>query len=133
MPVPAGHWLILMSISQLKLNRSEVIMGLQMQEFNVIKDASCCRLQRKCLFYSFLNVFVVLSFSVLLCCLFFMYVSIACLNVFQGLSIMDKIFCIFLLFIPLLSSSCVSTSEAICLSIRTGSILCTIKELQHQK
>lgn len=57
MPVPAGHWLILMTISQLELiNRSEVIMGLQMQEVNVIKDASCCRLQRKCLFHSFLNV-----------------------------------------------------------------------------
>ena len=57
MPVPAGHWLILMTISQLEvINRSEVIMGLQMQEVNVIKDASCCRLQRKCLLHSFLNV-----------------------------------------------------------------------------
>lgn len=41
MPVPAGHWLILMAFSQLELiNRSEVITGLQMREVNAIKDAS---------------------------------------------------------------------------------------------
>lgn len=63
MPVPGGHWYILMTISQLEvINRSGVIMGLQMQEVNVIKDASCCRLQRKHSFHSFLNVFVKLSF-----------------------------------------------------------------------
>lgn len=51
MSVPTGHWLILMTISQLKvINRSEVIKGLQMQEANVIKDASVCQLSRKCLF-----------------------------------------------------------------------------------
>lgn len=77
MPVPAGHWLILMTISQLKLiNRSEVIMGLQMQEVNVIKDALCCRLSRKCLFQPFLNAFVELSFSLLV--VGFMHVSIFC-------------------------------------------------------
>lgn len=66
MPVPAGHWLILMTISQLEIiNRSEVIVVLQMQEVNVIKDASCCRSQRKCLFHSFLNVFVELAFTLL--------------------------------------------------------------------
>lgn len=70
MPMPTGHWLILMTSSQLKLiNRSGVIMGLQMQEVNVIKDASCCRLLRKCLFHSFLNVFIELSLSALSCLL----------------------------------------------------------------
>lgn len=44
MLMPAGHWLILMTVSQLDLvDRSEVIIGLQMQEVNVIKDASRCR------------------------------------------------------------------------------------------
>lgn len=75
MSVPTGHWLILMTISQLKaINRSEVIKGLQMQEANVIKDASVCQLLRKCLFYSFLNVFVELPFSHLTSC-FYTWVS----------------------------------------------------------
>lgn len=46
MPMPAGDWLILMTISQLELiNRSEVIIWKQMQEVNAIKDAPCCRLE----------------------------------------------------------------------------------------
>lgn len=70
MPMPTGHWLILMTSSQLKLiNRSGVIMGLQMQEVNGIKDASCCQSLRKCPFHSFLNVFVELSLSALSCLL----------------------------------------------------------------
>lgn len=53
MPVPASRDLILMTSSQLEvINRSEVILGLQMQEVNVIKDALRCRLQRMCLFHS---------------------------------------------------------------------------------
>lgn len=53
MSVPTGHWLILMTISQLKaINRSEVITGLEMQEVNLIKDASFCQLLRKHLFFS---------------------------------------------------------------------------------
>lgn len=69
--MPAGHWLILMTISQLELiNRSEVIIGLQMQEVNVIKDALCCRLHRKCLFQFYLNVFVELSLSLSIFCVF---------------------------------------------------------------
>lgn len=34
------------------INRSEVIKGLQMQEVNLIKDASFCQLLRKRLFFS---------------------------------------------------------------------------------
>lgn len=78
MPLLPGHWLILMTISQLeRVNRSKVIMGLQMLEVNVIKNASCCRLQRKCLYHSFLNAFVELSFflSGLLCMLMCVFVS----------------------------------------------------------
>lgn len=53
MSVPTGHWLILMTNSQLKaINRSEVIKRLQMQEVNLIKDTSFCQLLRKCLFFS---------------------------------------------------------------------------------
>lgn len=53
MSVPTGHWLILMTISQLKvINRSKVIKGLQMQEANVIKDAAVCQLLRTFLFFS---------------------------------------------------------------------------------
>lgn len=62
-------------------------MGLQMREVNVIKDASCCRLQRKCLFHSFLNAFVELSLSVCRICL---CVFVSCLNVLQFSKIFNK-------------------------------------------
>lgn len=135
MPLPAGHWLILMTSSQLKLiNRSGVIMGLQMQEVNVIKDASCCRLLRKCLFHSFLNVFVELSLSALSCLLMRVFVSclvLICLTVVKDLKKKDKIFFVILDFIQILSLFLVNTLATrhwICNSMEHIS---SVKELQN--